>query len=79
MRPSSKGRESAWWPTICGALGEPYYLRGETDDADRLVRAGGPFGHRESESGDVSALAYRSVIAGEQGPVASRCCFRTRL
>jgi LuxR family transcriptional regulator, maltose regulon positive regulatory protein len=63
-----EGPESAWWPTICGALGLSLYFGGETDDADRwFVQAAEAAAASRHWTGGVSALAYRSIIAGEQG------------
>lgn len=63
-----EGPESAWWPVICRALGQALYLRGEIEDSGRwFARAAEAAAASRHWTGGASALAYRSIIAGEQG------------
>lgn len=63
-----EGAESSWWPVICAALGRALYLRGATDDADRwFAQAVDAAAASQRWTWSLSALAYRSIIAGEQG------------
>ena len=66
-RPSSKGRKAPGGRDL-RSPGPALDLRGETDDADRwFARAAELAAASQHWIGSVSALAYRSVIAGEQG------------
>jgi LuxR family transcriptional regulator, maltose regulon positive regulatory protein len=61
---------SPWRPVVCWAMGMALYVRGELDEADRwfveslaLTLSGAKL------NVDASSLAYRSLIAGEQGRI----------
>jgi LuxR family transcriptional regulator, maltose regulon positive regulatory protein len=63
-----EGPESAWWPVICRAQGRTFYFSGEIEEADRcFAHAAEAAAASRHWTGGASALAYRSIIAGERG------------
>src|SRR5262249_21656703 len=65
-----EGLQSRWRPAVCFAVGTQAYHAGDLDEAERwlgesveIARARGPWGVA------TSALADRSLVAGEQGRV----------
>jgi ATP/maltotriose-dependent transcriptional regulator MalT len=60
--------ESPFWAAACWSLGRAYYYRGDLDDADReFAEAAGAGPAHERWVVTASALAYRSLIAGNRG------------
>jgi LuxR family maltose regulon positive regulatory protein len=63
-----EGPESPWRPTVCSALGECLYYRGEFDEADRwLAESADIASMRGQWSIAATSLSYRSLVAGEKG------------
>ena len=63
-----EGPGSPWRPVACWAVGMGLYFRGEPRRSRPVVRRIGGAGAREPQwLAGASSLAYRSLIAGEQG------------
>ena len=62
--------QSPWWPVICWAVGMGHYFGGDSAKADRwYAQAAELAPASEQWLTGVSAVAYRSLIAGEGGRV----------
>ncbi len=60
--------QSPWWPAICWALGAGHYFGGDSAEADRWYTQTAELAPASEQwIVGVSALAYRSLIAGERG------------
>lgn len=68
-----EGPDSPWWPTISCSVGVCRYFSGRVDEADRWFEASAP--PAAAWIVGAASVAYRSLIAGEQGRLADQASF----
>jgi LuxR family maltose regulon positive regulatory protein len=63
-----EGSASFWRPVVCGALGTGLYFAGDFDEADRWLAESAELAPLRGQWRiAVGSLAFRSLVAGEQG------------